>query len=78
MHHQVEPWAILRDYICNSESEEVVQENQVFCLESSSVVPSRGHLLPKDGFVYHFSVLFPTIEIKVGDMVFVRPGILEK
>ncbi|HHY00048.1 MAG: M24 family metallopeptidase [Atribacterota bacterium] len=82
LHHQGGAMGYdVRDYICNSESEEVVQENQVFCWNPSisGTKSEDAFIAQKDGFKFITSpVLFPTIEIKVGDMVFVRPGILEK
>lgn len=70
-----------RDYICSSESEEVVQENQCFCW-NPSISGSKSEdaiIAMKNGFEFVTKpVIFPELKIEVDGITFKRPGLLEK
>lgn len=71
----------VRDYICSSDSKEVVQENQVFCWNPSisGTKSEDGFIAMKDGFKFITKpILFPKMEVKVDGITFQRPAILER
>ena len=71
----------IRDSICNAESTEKVQENQCFCWNPSisGTKSEDGIIAQKSGFFFITKpVLFPTLELKVEGIEFVRPNILER
>lgn len=82
LHHQGGAMGYdVRDYICSGDSKEVVQENQVFCWNPSisGTKSEDAFIAIKDGFKFITKpVLFPSLEIKAGDIIFQRPDILEK
>jgi len=82
LHHQGGAMGYdVRDYVCSSDSKEVVQENQVFCWNPSisGTKSEDAFITMKDGFKFITKpVLFPSLEIKVGDITFHRPDILQK
>lgn len=82
LHHQGGAMGYdVRDYVCSSESEEVVQENQCFCWNPSiSGTKSEDAIIAmKDGFKFVTKpILFPKMEVKVDGIKFQRPTILEK
>jgi Xaa-Pro aminopeptidase len=82
LHHQGGAMGYdVRDYICSSESEEVVQQNQVFCWNPSisGTKSEDGFIAMKDGFKFITKpVLFPKIEVKVDGITFQRSAILER
>jgi len=82
LHHQGGAMGYdVRDYVCSSDSKEVVQENQVFCWNPSisGTKSEDAFITMKGGFKFITKpVLFPSLEIKVGDIIFHRPNILQK
>jgi len=71
----------IRDYICNAESTEKVQENQCFCWNPSisGTKSEDGFIAQREGFVFITKpVLFPTIKIRTEGIEFIRPDILER
>lgn len=82
LHHQGGAMGYdVRDYICSSESKEVVRENQVFCWNPSisGTKSEDAFVAIKDGPQFITKpVLFPQIEITVDGMKFNRPAILER
>ena len=82
LHHQGGAMGYdVRDYVCSSESEEVVQENQCFCWNPSisGTKSEDGFIAMKDGFKFVTKpILFPKMEVKVDGIKFQRPTILEK
>jgi len=82
LHHQGGAMGYdVRDYICNAESTEEVQENQCFCWNPSisGTKSEDGFIAKKEGFVFITKpVLFPTIKIQVEEIEFIRPSILER
>jgi len=82
LHHQGGAMGYdIRDYICNAESTEQVQENQCFCWNPSisGTKSEDGFIAQKEGFVFITKpVLFPTLRIQAEGVEFSRPDILEK
>ena len=82
LHHQGGAMGYdVRDYVCSSDSREIVQENQCFCWNPSisGTKSEDAFVAMNDGFKFITKpVLFPSLEIKVGNIIFQRPDILEK
>jgi len=82
LHHQGGAMGYdVRDYVCSSDSKEIVQENQVFCWNPSisGTKSEDAFVAASNGFKFITKpVLFPSLEIKAGDIIFQRPDILEK
>jgi Xaa-Pro aminopeptidase len=82
LHHQGGAMGYdVRDYVCSGDSKEIVQENQVFCWNPSisGTKSEDAFVAVSDGFKFITKpVLFPSLEIKAGDIIFQRPDILEK
>jgi len=82
LHHQGGAMGYdIRDYICNAQSSELVQENQCFCWNPSisGTKSEDGFIALKEGFVFITKpVLFPTLKIKLEGIEFIRPDILIK
>jgi len=82
LHHQGGAMGYdIRDYICNAQSSEIVQENQCFCWNPSisGTKSEDGFIAQKESFVFITRpVLFPTLKLNVEEFNFIRPAILEK
>jgi Xaa-Pro aminopeptidase len=82
LHHQGGAMGYdIREYICNAESTEQVQENQCFCWNPSisGTKSEDGFIAQKEGFVFITKpVLFPTLKIQAEGIEFIRPDILER
>lgn len=82
LHHQGGAMGYdVRDYICSSESKELVQTNQCFCWNPSisGTKSEDAFITMKDGFEFITKpVLFPKMEVMVDGITFQRPAILEK
>jgi Xaa-Pro dipeptidase len=82
LHHQGGAMGYdIRDYICNAESTEHVQENQCFCWNPSisGTKSEDGFIAQKEGFAFITKpVLFPTLKLQVEGIEFIRPNILER
>ena len=82
LHHQGGAMGYeIRDYICNAQTTEVVQENQCFCWNPSisGTKSEDGFISQKDGPLFITKpILFPTIKIRVEGIEFNRPAILER
>ena len=82
LHHQGGAMGYdVRDYICSSESKEVVRDNQVFCWNPSisGTKSEDGFIAMTDGLKFITKpILFPQIEIAVDGIKFYRPAILER
>jgi len=71
----------VRDYGFSNEVQKEVKENQAFCWNPSisGTKSEDGFIVMKEGFEFITKpVIFPKIEIKIGEFVFTRPGLLEK
>ncbi len=71
----------VRDYICSSDSKEIVQENQAFCWNPSisGTKSEDAFIVMNDGFKFITKpILFPKMEVKVDGITFQRPAILER
>jgi Xaa-Pro aminopeptidase len=82
LHHQGGAMGYdIREYICNAESTDVVQENQCFCWNPSisGTKSEDGFIAQKEGFVFITKpVLFPLLRIQAEGIEFTRPNILER
>lgn len=71
----------VRDYGFTGELQKTVKQNQAFCWNPSisGTKSEDAFITIENGFKFITKpVLFPTIEIKIGNVIFQRPAILEK
>jgi Xaa-Pro aminopeptidase len=71
----------IRNYICTSESKDIVHKNQAFCWNPSiSGTKSEDAFIgQEDGFVFITRpVKFPILKIEIGGFEFIRPKLLER
>ena len=82
LHHQGGAMGYdIRDYICNTNSKEIVQENQCFCWNPSisGTKSEDAFIAQKEGFVFITKpVVFPTLKVQADGIEFIRPNILER
>jgi len=71
----------IRNYICTSESQDIVQKNQAFCWNPSisGTKSEDAFLVKEDGFVFITKpMIFPTLKIEIDGVEFIRPNMLER
>ena len=71
----------IRNYICTSESKDIVQKNQAFCWNPSiSGTKSEDAFIAKEeGFMFITKpMIFPALKIEIDGVEFIRPNMLER
>ena len=71
----------IRNYICTSESTDIVQKNQAFCWNPSisGTKSEDAFIAREDDFVFITKpMIFPTLKIEIDGVEFIRPNMLER